>query len=337
MQWYNINALFALLLIPLFVVFLHFAERRRLRRFAKFSDNKFHPFYYQQFSKFHWNMKQILLIFALFFLIIGLARPQWDQEIKIYTQEGIDIVVCLDVSKSMDAEDIRPSRIQRAKNHIAQFIGELSGDRVGLVAFAGESIVQSPLTNDYSAARLFLDLLDTNSISSLGTDMASGLKKSASLFHEDSRHKIIILVSDGEDLQGRGVKTAEELSEEGVTVYVLGIGTPQGSPIPIRDEASNLEYAKDQHGEIILTKLDVNTLAQIASVTGGKFYPITPHQSEIYEILKEIETYEKDLYETREYIRYKEQYHYFIIIAFILLLIESAVLYKKKSKFMRVI
>lgn len=337
MQWYNINALFGLLLIPVFAVFLYFADRRRIKRFAKFSDNKFYHFYYQQFSKFHWNMKQVLMIFALFFLILALARPQWDQEIKIYTQEGIDIVVCLDVSKSMDAEDVKPSRMQRAKNHIAQFINQLSGDRVGLVAFAGESIVQSPLTNDYSAARLFLDLLDTNSISKLGTDIASGLKESASLFHDESRHKLVILVSDGEDLQGRGVKTAEQLSEEGVTVYVLGIGTTQGSPIPIRDEDGKLEYAKDQHGEIILTKLDVNTLSAIASVTGGKFYPITPHQSEIYEILKEIESYEKDLYETREYIRYKEQYHYFVIISIILLLIESVLLYRKRNKFKRVL
>ncbi len=337
MFWGKINLLFLLLLIPLFFFFLGFARFRRKKEFRKFADDRFYHFFLQRFSNFNWNLKNVILIIALLFIIIALAKPRWDKEVQIVKKEGIDIAVCIDVSKSMDATDIQPSRIERAKDQISLFIDQLKGDRIALVAFAGESFVQCPLTNDYGAARLFLNLLDTETVSSYGTDIGGALEKALDLFGEKDKHKVIIVVSDGEDLEENAVKIAEKAGKQNAMIYTLGVGSPEGSTIPIQKKNGNMEYAKDDEGNIIFTKLDVNTLSQVARVGNGNFYPITPKQSEIFSIMKNINLIEKKKFDSKEFVRYKEQYHYFVIFALLLLVIESVILYRKKQRFNRVI
>lgn len=333
----QINLLFLLLLIPLFFFFLGFARLRRKKEFRKFADDRFYHFFLQRFSNFNWNLKNVILIIALLFIIIALTKPRWDKEVQIVKKEGIDIAVCIDVSKSMDATDIQPSRIERAKDQISVFIDQLEGDRIALVAFAGESFVQCPLTNDYGAARLFLNLLDTETVSSYGTDIGGALEKALDLFEEKDKHKVIIVVSDGEDLEKNAIKVAEKADKQNAMIYTLGVGSPEGSTIPIQKKNGNLKYAKDDEGNIIFTKLDVNTLSQIARVGNGNFYPITPKQSEIFSIMKNINLIEKKKFDSKEFVRYKEQYHYFVIFALLLLVIESVILYRKKQRFKRVI
>lgn len=268
-------------------------------------------------------------------LVVAAARPQWDKEVQIVKKEGIDIVVCLDVSKSMDAQDIKPSRLQRAKDHISLFIDELRGDRIALVAFAGRSYVQCPLTDDYGAARLFLSMMDTETVPDYGTDIGGALAKAISLFQDKDKYKVIIVASDGEDLEESALEMAAEIAKEGGRVYTLGIGSPEGSTIPVTDRNGNIEYAKDNEGNIVFTRLDVNTLAAIARETGGKFYPITPRQSEIYEILQNINAIEKKKFDSREFIRYKEQYRYFVLAALFLILVELVFPIRKKVKWSR--
>ncbi|MCD4795738.1 MAG: VWA domain-containing protein, partial [Candidatus Cloacimonetes bacterium] len=337
MHWANPYLLFFLLLIPIFLIYLGIANHRRKKNFEKFAENRFYDYYMQQFSTFHWSLKNVIFVFAIFFLIIAIARPQWNKEVQIVKKEGIDIVVCIDVSKSMDAGDIKPSRIDRAKDQISLFIDQLKGDRIAIIAFAGKSFVQCPPTNDYGAAKLFLNLLDTETVPSYGTDIGGAISKSLELFGEEEKHKVIIIVSDGEDLETNAVKIAEEASQKNAIIYTLGVGSPEGSTIPIRDKSGNVVYAKDDKGNIILTKLDISTLTQIAKLGNGRFFPITPQQSEIFEIMKNINTIEKKKFDSREFVRYKEQYKYFVIVAIILLLIESTILYKKKTKFKRVL
>ncbi|MCK4696139.1 MAG: VWA domain-containing protein, partial [Candidatus Cloacimonetes bacterium] len=166
MQWGNPYLLFLLLLIPIFLVYLGIANHKRKKNFEKFAESRFYEYYMQEFSTFHWSLKNVIFIFAIFFLIIAIARPRWNKEVQIVKKEGIDIVVCIDVSKSMDAQDIKPSRIDRAKDQISLFIDQLKGDRIAIIAFAGKSFVQCPLTNDYGAAKLFLNLLDTETVPS---------------------------------------------------------------------------------------------------------------------------------------------------------------------------
>lgn len=337
MHWGNPYILFLLLLVPLFVILLGVAAHNRKKQFSNFADKKFYDYYMQQFSFFHWSLKNVIFIMAVFFLIIALARPRWNKEVQIVKKEGIDIVVAIDVSKSMDAQDIQPSRIERAKDQISLFIDQLKGDRIAIVAFAGKSFVQCPLTNDYGAAKLFLNLLDTETVPSYGTDIGGAIARAITLFGEDEKHKVIIVVSDGEDLEENAVKIAEETARKNAIIYTLGVGSPEGSTIPMRDASGNVVYAKDDKGDIIFTKLDISILTKIAKTGNGRFFPITPRQSEIFEIMKNINAIEKKKFDSREFTRYKEQYKYFAIAALLLLLIESFILYKKKAKFKRVI
>ncbi len=337
MNWGNPDILYLLLLIPIFLIFISISTKKRKKLFIRLAESRFYDYYLQQFSGFHWVLKGLILTGALFFLIIAAARPQWNKEVQIIKKEGIDIVVCLDVSKSMDARDIQPSRLERAKDQISLFIDQLKGDRIALVAFAGRSYVQCPLTDDYGAAKLFLGLLDSETVLSYGTNIGGAIDKALSLFRESDKHKIIIIVSDGEDLEDMGIKEAEKAADLGARIYTLGIGSPEGSTIPVEESPGNIVYAKDDKGDIILTQLDVRTLNQIADLANGKFFPITPHQSEIFEILQNINSIEKKKYESREYIKHKEQYKYFVILTLLFLIIESIIYYKKKGQFKRVL
>jgi Ca-activated chloride channel homolog len=291
----------------------------------------------QKFSFFHWNLKQFLFITALFFLIIALALPQWGQELQIVKKEGIDIVVCIDVSKSMDAEDISPSRMERAKDQISLFMDQLRGDRIGIVAFAGRSFVQSPLTDDYAAAKMFLSILDTETVPAYGTDMGAAIEKAMKLFSDEQTHKVIVIVSDGEDLEEKGIKVAENAAKNGAVIYTLGIGSPEGATIPLQDEQGNTVYAKDDKGNIVFSKLDVSTLTQIARAGNGRFFPITPAQSEIFEIMKNINSIEKKKFDSRHYTRYQERYYYFVVIALFFLLLEFLFVIRKPRKLKRTI
>jgi Ca-activated chloride channel family protein len=268
-------------------------------------------------------------------MILAVAKPRWGKEVQIVKKEGIDIVVCIDVSKSMDAADIQPSRIERAKDQISLFIDQLKGDRIALIAFAGKSFIQCPLTNDYDIAKLFLSLLDTESVQAYGTDIGGAIAEAITLFGEKNKHKIIIVVSDGEDLAQNALSISKEAAKQNAVIYTLGIGSPDGATIPITDENGNTVYAKDDEDNIILSKLDINTLSQIAKNGRGRFFPITPQQSEIYAILKNINSFEKNKFDSKEFVRYKEQYKFFVMIALILLLIESLIIVKKKIKFER--
>lgn len=337
MRWGNPYLLFLLLLIPIFFVFIGLSKHRRKRNFSRFAESRFYNFFLQEFSSFHWGLKNVLLVLAILFLILAIARPQWNKEVQIVKKEGIDIAICLDVSKSMDAQDIQPSRIERAKDQISLFIDQLKGDRIAIISFAGRSFVQCPLTDDYGAAKLFLNLLDTESVASYGTNIGGAIEKAISLFNEEDKHKVIIVVSDGEDLEEKAVDTAKKAAEQNAIIYTLGVGSPEGSTIPLKDKSGNTVYAKDDQGNIIFTKLDVNVLTQIAKIGNGRFFPITPQQSEIFEIMKNINEIEKKKFDSREFVRYKEQYKYFVLTALILLLLESFITFKKKVKFKRVI
>jgi len=337
MRFGNPYILLLLILIPIFWVFIGLVKRRRKKIFSKYADEKFYEYYLQNLSNFNVTQKNLLLVTALAFIIIAAARPQWGKQMQIVKKQGIDIVVAIDVSKSMDATDIKPNRIERAKDQISLFIDNLKGDRIALVAFAGKSFVQCPLTDDYAAAHLFLNLLDTNTVSSYGTDIGGAIEKSVKLFNEDNKHKVIIVVSDGEDLEEQAISAAKAAAKQNAVIYTLGIGSPEGSTIPIENNQGDVEYAKDEEDNIIFSKMDISNLTKIAKAANGRFFPITPQQSEIYEILNNINQFEKNKFNSREYVRYKEQYHIFLIIALVLLLIESLIITSNRRKFVRTI
>ncbi len=336
MKWANSEILYLLLLIPVLWIMTGFSSRSRKKAFSRFAEKKFYNFFFQQFSYFHWNMKNVLLTLAVVFLILAGARPQWGKHVSTLTKEGIDIVVCLDTSISMNATDIQPSRIIRAKDQISEFIENLKGDRIAIVPFAGISYVQCPLTSDYNAAKLLLGFIDTDSVPVAGTDIGAALRKAHSLFQADQKYKVVVLISDGEDLEESALKTANELAQKGIIIYTLGVGSPQGAPIPEKNNG-NIEYVKDSDGNIVMTKLDVNTLSRLASIGDGKFYAVTPQQTEIAEMLRSINRIEKSKLDSKQFTNYKDQYHYFLLTALALLLLEQLIGYRKKIKKERVL
>ena len=337
MNWGNPYLLFLILLIPIFIILLIISNKFKKKSFRNFADSRFFSFFNQEFSNFNWNLKAFILIGAILFMIIAIARPKWDKEAEVVKKEGLDIVVCIDVSKSMNATDIQPSRIERAKDQISLFIDNLKGDRIATVAFAGRAKVQCPLTNDYGAAKLFLNMLDTETVGYYGTDIGDAIGKATDLFSEAQKYKVIIIVSDGEDLEDNAIKMAKKAARQGAVIYALGVGSPEGSTIPIENKDGSIEYAKDKNGEIVMSKLDVSTLSKLAEVGNGKFYSVTPQQSEIYEILRNINSMEKEKIDSRQFVRYKEQYKYFVLAALILLIIEQLIIYGRKRKLKRTI
>ncbi len=320
--------LFLLVLVPIFFLLILFSKKFFLRAFTKFAQEKFYSYYFKDRFGFLWKVKNLLFLVAFIFLIIALAGPKWDRQTEKIKQEGLDVAICIDVSKSMDASDISPSRLARAKDLINLFIEQLSGDRVALIPFAGVAKIQCPLTNDYATFRLFVELLNTNLIKKYGTNLADALQKSNEILK--GNQKIVILISDGENLTGDALETAQTLKNDGVRVYCVGVGTPLGSAVI--DNSDGGKYIKDSDGNIVQSKLDMVTLSSIAHSTGGRAYSITPNQAEIYTILNDISTLEKNKFDDKLRTTYKHQYFHFALMSLILLVLEFFIFRKAMIK-----
>jgi len=332
MNWGTPFALYLLLIIPVFIILLLLHKRQRKKLLLKFCDHALYSYHDKNFSNFYFNLKTFILIIVFALIVIAVSRPQWDREIRIVDTMGQDLVFLIDVSKSMDAQDINPTRLERAKRHINIFLDELIGDRVAIVAFAGSATIVCPLTTDYAALKLIVSNLSTDTVTDFGTNIGAGLKKAGEVFHLESTAKTIILLSDGEDLEEYSIHQARLLAQQGIVVYTIGIGTIEGSPIIIKNQKGQDEYAKDDKGNVIITQVDVMGLHNIANITNGLFYMITPNYAEILDILKQIKSNEQTKSSTRQYFRFKEQFHYFVILALIFLFIEGSIVFKLDTR-----
>jgi len=312
--YYPGNIWLLLIIIPL-IVSLFFWNRREKKRFSRFANPSFYPEYLSSRSQFLHFFKYILIILALAFIIFALLRPQWDYEEREYSFNGLDIMVCLDVSKSMDAQDITPSRLLRAKMQIDSLIDKLKGDRIGIIAFAGVPTLECPLTDDYACVRLVLNSINTDNVVSYGTDIGAALALASRSFQSAGGSNILLLITDGEDLAGSAILQAKRLSSQGVKIYVLGVGSEEGTFI--RDEKT---------GQQALTKLDTKTLQAIASIGKGKYFSVTPGQGELDPILQNIYASESGRGRSRNFSVLKDQYAIPAIIAIIILLVESLLL-----------
>lgn len=277
--------------------------------------------------------KAVLILSAYFFLILALARPQWGTKLELMKREGVDMVIALDVSNSMNAEDIKPSRLERAKHEIGRMVNNLKGDRVGLVGFAGDAFLQCPLTLDYGASRMFLDLMKTGIMHTPGTSISAAVRTARKAFDQKKRkHKVLVLITDGEDHEGNAVEEAEAAAEEGVVIYTLGIGSEAGVPIPVRDRAGNVTYKKDRAGNVVMTRLDASTLEKIALVSGGKFFRSTTGGLELDRIYKQIRKMEKKELESKHFTQYEDRFQWPLIIAVLLLIAEFFVSDRRRKK-----
>ncbi len=312
----------ALLLIPLFVALyiqLSLARRKALNRFG--DEKLVHRLLPEESFNFR-PLKGFLFILGYSFLVIALAKPRFGLKLEKIEKEGIDIMVALDVSKSMLAEDIAPNRIRRAKHEITKLIDLLKGDRIGLIVFAGESFVQTPLTVDYGAAKLFLDAVNTDWISAQGTDLSGAIRLAHKSFLQTTKAaKVLIIISDGEEQQGDAIKLAKKAAADGLTIYTVGVGSDSGTPIPIARGNGEVEYKKDSKGNIVMTRLNSRVLGEIALNSNAKYFNAGVNLN-LTDIYNEISEMEKSSYGVGDESRYHDQYQLFLLIALLLFMAE---------------
>ena len=319
--------LLALLLVPAVGLLMLWANKKRQHALDKLGDS---PLMSKLTTSINWRgrrWRNALLLSALTLFIIALARPQWGSEVHEINQEGLQVMVALDISQSMLAQDIKPTRLDRAKLEIADLMKKLDGDEVGLVLFSGASFIQVPLTSDYYTALTYLDSANPSVISRPGTVIGDAIRTASLGFDESlSSQKVLVIMTDGEDHETDPLAAAQEVADEGVLIYTIGFGTPAGEPIPITDENGIVvDYKRDQSGEVVLSKLDEATLQSIAQNGNGKYYRASADGSELQSLLAEIDNLQKDQLQNRIETRQIERYQIFLALALILMLISELI------------
>jgi len=323
-----------LLVLSIFLILLWMDRSARHVAIRRFASDRLVGGLLRSYSSARRRTKTIMLVIALLLLFFSLARPQWGYDWRETRTRGVDVLFALDTSRSMLAQDIRPNRLIRAKLAIEDLVLRLEGDRIGLIAFAGEAFLQCPLTLDYNAFLQTLEAMDTDVIPLGGTDIGMAISEAQAAFPKNDNYKILILLSDGEDLEERAISQAKEAAEDGITIYTVGIGSEEGTPIQIRTPQGTTDYIRDANGAVVHTRLDVETLQTIAEVTNGFYVPLGPTAeglNVIYEtVLSSI---------PREEIKAQleqnpvERYQWFLSVAFILLLIEPLLGTRKNRTF----
>jgi Ca-activated chloride channel family protein len=323
MRFGNISYLFLLWVIPLLAVFYLYAFRKRDRLLALFCGKELVSELAPQLKKSRRVIKAGFILAGMTFGIIALTQPQWGFHWEEIKRVGVDIIIAIDVSESMLAQDVKPNRLERAKREVYDLIEQLEGDRIGLIAFAGTSFVQCPLTLDYGACKMFLDYIDTDLIPVQGTELGDAIRTAIKAFSKRERKsKALILITDGEDHQGNPLEAAQEAEKEGIKIFTIGVGQEDGAPIPAKDGSGG--FKKDRGGDMIITRLDEVPLQKIALETGGTYVRSVTGDMDLDKIYQEgikERVEEKQLKSTRKR-RWEQRFQWFILCALIFLAAE---------------
>ena len=281
-------------------------------------------------NRYRW--KQRLFFLSILFLIFASSGPQIGTRLAPLDRKGIDLVFAIDVSTSMNAEDIKPNRLGKAKFEISQMIRQLKGDRIAIIVFAGSSHMYLPLTTDYEAAKLFLDQIDTNMIPTQGTALSSALETGLSAFTEDdSKYKVLVLVTDGEDHEGEAIDLASRASDRGMIIHTVGVGTGSGSLIPIVDQNGKREYKRDNTGKLVTSIINENLLNKIASAGRGTYVRFDNKPANFRSIMSAIDSMEKRTLKSHIYTEYEDRFQSFAIISMGLMIMGMLLPTRKKT------
>lgn len=317
--------LYLLLLLPLLAGLYVYAVRSRRRALERFADEAVLPGLMPEASPVRLRLKFVLLCLGLGFIILALARPQFGSKLREVTRQGVEIMLAVDVSNSMLAQDFEPSRLERTKFAIDRLTQQLEQDRIGLIVFAGDAYMQLPITSDYVAARSFAAQISPTMVSKQGTAIGAAIDLAASSFSSGSEgSRVIVVISDGENHEDDALAAAKAAAEKGIRIYTIGIGTPEGAPISIDGE-----FIKDEQGDMVVSKLDEQMLEQIALTTGGAYIRATNRSLGLDEIVQKINEVEKKELTSTVFEDFNEQYQYLIGLALALLLLEFAMLERR--------
>ncbi len=320
--------LLLLLLIPFFFLGLALWMGARKRRLRKLGDEALVTELMPSWSKSKTWVRSVLYSLAFFFFVIGLSRPQIGAKLKEYKVKGAEIMVVLDVSNSMLAQDYSPNRLERAKLAISRITDKLQGDRIGLIIFAGSSFVQLPITSDYVSAKMFLSNISTESIPIQGTAIGDAINTAIRSFSAQSENsRAIIVITDGENHEDDAVAAASQATEAGIKVYTIGVGSPDGQPIPMDGG-----LLRDKEGNIVVTRLDEDTLKEIAQAGGGAYVRAGNDEFGLTPIISDIKKLQEEEYSSVVFEEYDEQFMYFLAIALVLFVLEMLIGERKSRR-----
>lgn len=329
----NIEILWLLATIPVFAVAYWIFTRRKRRQLEAFGDAELMEALMPNASRVRPVVKFSILMVALALLIFAAARPQFGQSERTEKRQGIEAIIALDISNSMLAEDVAPNRLDRAKQMLSKLMDNMVNDKVGLVVFAGEAFIQLPITCDYVSAKMFLNTIKPELIKTQGTAIGQALSTSIRCFGEQSdASRAIILITDGENHEDDAVAVAQRAKEMGIHVLVVGIGKPEGSPIPM---PGTNNYRKDRQGNVVVSKLNEDMCREIAQAGGGIYVRCDNTNTATKAIQKELDKLGTQEIETQVYTDYNEQFQSFALIALLLLVIDFFIFNRKNKSLTR--
>ena len=323
-----------LITIPVFVIAYIIITKRKQRQLMEFGDPELMAQLMPDASKSRPIVKFTLLIVALALLIVAAARPQYGQQEKTVKRQGIEVMVALDISNSMLAEDVAPNRLDRAKQMLSKMIDNMTDDKVGLVVFAGEAFTQLPITCDYVSAKMFLNTISPKLISTQGTAIGAALQTAIRSFgsQESDAGRAIILITDGENHEDDATAVAKQAQELGIQVFVIGIGKPEGSPIPV---PGTNDYIKDRSGQVVVSRLNEEMCQEIAQAGKGAYVRCDNTNTAMRALQQELDRIATTDLETTVYADYNEQYQSFLLIALLLLVIDCFILMRQNHRLNR--
>lgn len=327
---------YLLFIIPVMIVIFVALQIWKKRTQRKFADMALLKRLTPSRSSFKSTLKLAFLLAGLSFLIMGLVNPKIGTKLETVKREGVDIVFALDVSKSMLAEDIAPNRLEKAKRLVSEIINQLGSDRIGIIAYAGQAFPQLPITTDYGAAKMFLQSMNTDMLSSQGTAINEAINLATTYYDdEEQTNRVLFIISDGEDhSEGTTMDAVEAAVEEGIRIFTIGVGQSKGAPIPIKKNGVVQSLKKDAQGEVVITKLNEEILKEIANEGNGEYINGSNTDEAIEFIKEQLNQIDKTEFEAKQFAEYKDQFQWFLGIGLFFLFMDIFLL-ERKTKWLK--
>ncbi|MBU3027981.1 VWA domain-containing protein [Zobellia galactanivorans] len=323
---------YLLTVIPVIVVLFIMVQLWKRRTQNKFAESQLLKRLSPDKSTFKSTLKLLFFLLGLTFLTLGLVNPKIGTKLETVKREGVDVVFAVDVSKSMLAEDIAPNRLEKAKRLVSEIINQLASDRIGIIAYAGQAFPQLPITTDYGAAKMFLQSMNTDMLTSQGTAINEAIELATTFYNdEEQTNRVLFIISDGEDHSEGNTKDAVEkaVEEEGIRIFTIGVGKAKGAPIPIKRNGVVESLKKDAQGEVVITKLNEEVLIDIAEEGNGEYIDGTNTEAAVERITEQLLQMDKKEFEAKQFAEFKDQFQWFLGIGLLFLILDVFILEKR--------